>query len=148
MLFDTHILRYYPGADKTIGRHELGSAVLAQREWLYHDLHGQFLPGPNPDSPLLLITQAGAPPLIYDTATGRQQPLVTTATAPTTGGPWQMAGSPPVVSPGGRWLALEVWSTVGKTHPVADGLAADHRGRGLDDAGACRPAHLGGVFRR
>ncbi len=112
VLFDTSLLKYYPGSDLAPGRHEIDSVRVAQREWLYHTLRARFLPGATPDSPRLLITQSDASLAIYDPATGVRQPLTTRATGD---GTWHLGATPPVVSPGGRWLALEVWSATGTT---------------------------------
>jgi hypothetical protein len=111
VLFDTSVLAYYPGGDKAIGRHVIESAAIAQREWLVHDLQGWFLPGADAAHPRLLIKQGAVPLEIYDAATGTRRAVATTAADHT----WQLAASPPAVSPGGRWLALEVWSFAGDT---------------------------------
>jgi hypothetical protein len=111
VLFDTSVLAYYPGDDKAIGRHVIETAAVAKREWLVHDLQGWFLPGADAVHPRLLIKQAAVPLEIYDAATGTRRAVATTAADHT----WQLAASPPAVSPGGRWLALEVWSFAGDT---------------------------------
>lgn len=112
VLFDLDVLKYYPGADLSIGRHVLTTVSAMRGELPYHTLRGRFVPGPTPTQPRVLIIHADDPPVLYDTLTRVSQAVATTAT---TDSRWQMAASPPVVSPGGRWLALEVWSATGNT---------------------------------
>jgi hypothetical protein len=111
VLFDLSVLEYYPGADKRIGRQVIESGQTGAGEWVYHTLHGRFVPGADAARPRLLVTQADGPVAIYDAATGTRRTLATTAADQT----WHLAASPPAVSPGGRWLALEVWSATGRT---------------------------------